>query len=307
MKRALILGIGGQDGSYLADHLLSLEYEVHGTYRRSSVDNLARVYHVRHRLVLHPADLSDGASVERVLRAVKPNEVYNMADQDHVGFSRSTPEVSVDITAGAVSRLLESILAYQLDTKRDVKLFQPVSATMFGRQSAPQCETTPFAPTSPYACAKVMAYYLCQHYRREHGVFVSCGIMYNHDSRRRGEGYLIGRVIAQARKGPPVRLSNIDHTVDIGYAPEFVCAMHAMLQLDVSVDLVIGTGQAYSVRRLAELAMEALGRHDGAVEDDGCVTYDDEPTLIANVARAKSVIGFEPKVHGWSLIRKLME
>lgn len=288
-KKALILGIGGMDGSHLTDILLDKDYDVHGVYRRSSYDNLSRISHALNRITLHRGDLSDGGSIDRIIREVNPDEIYNEADQDHVGFSRETPEVSVDITAGAVQRLLETVLRFN----PKIKVFQPVSATMFASSNRPLNETSPIAPASPYACAKVAAYYLCQHYRREHGLFVSCGIMFNHESPRRGPDYLLQRIVREARDLGQVHISNPTDLVDIGYAPDYMCAAYQMLQLDKPVDLVIGTSVGISVYNHARCALELCGYED--VKESIIVRSDNKfknaPILISNIDKSVELLG----------------
>jgi len=177
MKRALILGIGGQDGSYLAELLLEKGYKVHGMLRRSSTDNTRNIKHFMDKVTLHQGDLADPLSVDRIIHEVDPHELYNEADQDNVGWSRSTPGYSVDITAGAVARLFESVRRMGFS---EIKIFQPVSSTMFGEPTTwPQTEETPLNPMSPYACAKAHAFHLAKYYREKHGVFISTAILYN--------------------------------------------------------------------------------------------------------------------------------
>lgn len=311
-KKALILGCGGQDGSYLAELLLHKGYEVHGTYRRSSVDNLTRIARIRHRVVLHRADLQDGASVERVVREVRPNEIYNEADQDHVGFSKETPQVSIDITAGAVQRLLETVLRVD----KSIRVFQPLSATMFGNNGhSLQSEYSEFVPTSPYACAKLAAYYFCQHYRREHGLHVCCGIMFNHESPRRGADYLLQRIVRQAKairahRQSVLKIANGGMKVDIGYAPEFMDAAYRVMQLDTPDDYVIGTGNPATIREYAIWALEAIGvivNHKIYLEEYDNPSFANEPTLIANFDKVWSATKWEPKTYRQKLIQKLIE
>lgn len=242
--RALILGIPGQDGSYLADYLLTLGYEVHGLVRRSSTGNLRRITHILDKVHLHKGDLCDGASVHRVLMNVRPEEVYNLADQDHVETSFETPDYNSDVTYAAVGRLLESV---RLVCPR-AKVFQACSATMFGIHPPPQNEETPHDPRNPYAVAKTGAYHLARFYRKHYGLSVSNGILFNHDSPRRGEDYLLHRIIRgclRIHRGDPghrIKLSHLDLRVDIGSAQEFVVGFHKILQLAQPTDVCIGTG-----------------------------------------------------------------
>lgn len=248
-KRALVFGAGGQDGSYLAELLLSGGYEVHGTHRRSSVDNLMRVRHLlpNPRLILYRSDLTDVASTQYVLRKVRPHEVYNTADQDHVGWSESCPGYSVAVTAGGVQTILDTMRDPHLSESR---FFQPISATVFGGNApAPQTVDTPLNPDSPYACAKAHAWHLCRYYRRKYGMFVSCGVFYNHDSPRRGPDYLLQKIARGERL-----TGDLSMPVDVGYAPEYVLAAWRMLQHPEPLDLLIGTGRPYRIKDLVRLA-----------------------------------------------------
>ncbi len=293
-KTALILGITGQDGSYLAERLLREGYNVHGTYRRSSVNNLVRVSHLLSRINLHRADLSDGASIERVIRDVKPNEIYNEADQDHVGFSRETPQVSIDVTAGSVQRLLETVLRQD----KHIKVFQPLSATMFSGMEYKEeglllDENSHLQPNSPYAVAKLAAWEICKYYRRQ-GVWVSCGIMFNHESPRRG---------------PNIEFSNLDMKVDIGYAPEYMECAYRFLQQKEPIDCTIGTSKSVTIRQFIEYALDEyiatpiVAYDDYYKEIEG---FRDEPTLISCNNTLISTIDYQPTTYGRALIQKLV-
>lgn len=318
MKRALILGVGGQDGSYLARILLERGYDVHGLYRRTSVDNLWRIRDLRDRIRLHRGDLLDGASIERVIVAVQPDAIYNMADQDHVSYSRETPQVSIDITAGAVQRLLETVVS--LNPK--IKVFQPVSATIFGKSEPPQHEGTPLNPMSPYACAKACALHFCRYYRRWGAAQVTCGIMFNHESEVRGPDYLIQRLIGQVkclkrnRQGNPldgsakVRVANPNMIVDIGYAPEFMECVVDLMERDILPDdYCIGTGRRISVWGLAHAVLTAFGFKDPDLWIEICTDpkFAHEPTLIANALKLVNTIGRFPCINGQDLIQKLLD
>lgn len=315
-KVALIFGIGGMDGSYLAELLISKQnYEVHGVYRRTSTNNLSRLSSCIRDIHLHRGDLSDGASCERIIRRVLPDEIYNEADQDHVAYSKETPQVSADITFGAVSRLLETVLDIQRATNRKIRVFQPVSATMFGNSVPPQNERTPFAPASPYACAKLAAYYVCQHYRREHGVHVSTGIMFNHESPRRGPDYLLQRIVRQAiliaqGKEDKIQLYNTDMVVDIGYVPDYMDAAWRILQLDKPTDLVVGTAYAASIEDFARWALQCVGitsNFEKYIEDCGKGRFRNEPKLIADTTEIKRLTGWQPTTYRKGLVRILVD
>lgn len=314
MKRALILGIGGMDGSYLADILLEKGYEVHGVVRHSSVNNLQRIEHCKDRLILHRGDMADSMSIEWTLEDVKPDEIYNEADQDNVGWSEDTAGYSADITYGAVARTLKSVLG----VCPKAKFFQPCSATMFGHNPGPQNEDTPFDPQSPYAVAKTAAYYACRYYRKTFGMFVSTGIMFNHDSPRRGPDYLLQLICRSAiriAKGEQetLALGNHDLKVDIGYAREYMEAAHAMLQLDKPDDFVIGTGTTYAVKNLARIALGIVCPHWRSKAVDERILFDlqftrsDQSELLANTEKATLNLDFHPKVWGGRLLRMIIE
>lgn len=314
-KKALVLGCGGMDGSYLCEILVQKQYEVHGVYRRTSYNNLSRLGGTIRNITLHRGDLSDGGSIERIIRDVLPDEIYNEADQDHVGYSKETPQVSIDITTAAVSRLLETVLAVYKTSFNKVKIFQPVSATMFGDSVPPQNERTPFAPASPYACAKLAAYYLCQHYRREHGIHVSCGIMFNHESPRRGPDYLLQRIVRQAKKiangkEDKIYLSNLDMQVDIGYAPDYMDAAWRILQLDKPTDLVVGTAYTASIKQFAIWALECVGirgNFNNYITDCGGNKFKNEPTLYADITEINRLTGWNPTHYRKGLVKILVD
>lgn len=313
MSRALILGVGGQDGSYLADILLEKGYEVHGLIRRSSVDNTVRIKHVLDRIVLHQGDLADYGSLHHAIVASNPDEIYNEADQDAVGWSRHVPSYNYDVTFKAAGNLLE-IMRHEAP---EARLFQPVSATMFQGAEYPQDEDTPLTPKSPYACAKAGAYLLSRYYREVHGMFVSTGILYNHDSPRRGEDYLVHKICKSAirvaeGKQDKIRLGNLDHLVDIGHAREYMEAAWSILQLDKPDDYVIATGISYSVGALAYSALGQLGITDthSLVEVDPSFVPKigrTEPPLIGDIEKARTAFGFNPTLHGFMLINSILE
>jgi GDPmannose 4,6-dehydratase len=266
-KRALITGITGQDGSYLAELLLNKGYEVHGIKRRSSSFNTGRVdgiYVDRHeyggRFFLHFGDLSDASSLSRLLSTVQPHEVYNLAAQSHVRVSFDVPEYTCDVTATGTLRLLESIRQTGISTR----FYQASSSEMFGSTLPPQREDTPFHPRSPYACAKLCAHWQTINYRESYDMFAVCGILFNHESPRRGETFVtrkIAMAVANIKFGLQNNLymGNLDARRDWGYAPEYVEAMWRMLQAGTPEDFVIGTGEMHSVREFLELAFARVG------------------------------------------------
>lgn len=296
--RALILGIAGQDGSYLADLLVECGHEVHGIYRRSSTDNLARIKHLMDRVVLHRADITDDVSIANVLCEIGPNCIYNEADQDHVGWSCSTPRLSMDVTAGAVASLLESIGRYC----PEAKVFQPISSTIFGNTPPPQNEHSPLDPRSPYAVAKAAALHLCRYYREVRDLFVSTAIFYNHDSPRRcTRGYLLhdicnGAIAVSRGEQERLLLGCLDMRVDIGYSLEFMQAAIRILSLSAADDFVIGTGNGATIRELAFYALDKLGV-DGENRLGINPDFDrpgKQPEHIADISKAKRVFGFAP-------------
>lgn len=313
MTRSLILGITGQDGSYLAEHLLSLGHEVHGLVRRTSHDNKRRIRHVLDKVTLHTGDMHDGASVHRVLWDLLPDEVYNLADQDHVETSRHVPDVNADVTYAAVGRLLESVR--RIDP--EIRVFQACSATMFGLNRGPQHEETPHDPQSPYAVAKTGAYHLGRYYRRHYGLFVTNGILFNHDSPRRGPDYLLHRIVLgllRLRRDPVgqrLQLTNLDLRVDVGSAQEFVTYYPKLLALDEPTDACVGTGTAHRIRTMVEAAVSLIWGPEykpleEVVEDLGA-TPAQEPTLQCSFHKLYQLVGDRPRRDSVSVIRELIE
>ena len=266
MKRALITGITGQDGSYLAEFLINRGYEVHGVKRRSSSFNTGRldpIYEDWHekgsRLFLHFADLTDSSSLMTLLSDLCPDEIYNLAAQSHVRVSFDIPEYTSDVTAMGALRLLEIVRRLGLKSK----FYQASSSEMFGSAPPPQSETTPFHPRSPYGCAKLFAHTVTVNYRESYGIFACSGILFNHESPRRGETFVtrkVARAVAQIKMGlqEKLHLGNLEARRDWGYAPEYVEAMWLMLQQEEPDDYVIGTGTSHSVRDFVDLAFQHL-------------------------------------------------
>lgn len=308
MNKVLILGIGGQDGSYLAELLVEKGVEVHGTTRRSSVENEVRLRNVS-QYVLHVADLADHGSVDRVLRETRPQAVYNLADQDLVGASYSTPSYSVDVTAGAVARLLESVKAVD----KTIRVFQPCSATVFGGGHTHPCdEDTPFSPESPYACAKAHAYYLARMYRARYGMFVSTAFLYGHNSDRQKCEYLLHRIAREAVEKSRVNdeqfaVTNPSYRVDIGYAKEFVQGMYDLMQCDHPNDVVMSTGRTFSVYELyVQAAYEAgidMPVFDRVVTDEAF----NKSVMTGYSSRAKELFRWNPQTHALDVIDMLVE
>jgi GDPmannose 4,6-dehydratase len=316
-KSALITGVTGQDGSYLAELLLSKGYTVHGLMRRSSSFNTARLDHfyqdpheAERRLVLHHADLTDGVALVNLLRDIRPDEVYNLGAQSHVRVSFDAPLYTGDATGMGTLRLLESVRASGIDTR----IYQASSSEMFGSAPPPQHEGTAFHPRSPYGCAKVFAYWSTVNYREAYGLFAVNGILFNHESPRRGETFVtrkISRAVARIRAGLQDRLylGNLDAVRDWGYAPEYVEAMWRMLQHDDPGDYVVATGEAASVRDFLGAAFGAAG-----LDWAEYVRFDPKyqrPTevdaLIGDAAKAEETLGWKPRVRWPELARVMVE
>jgi GDPmannose 4,6-dehydratase len=260
--KALITGVTGQDGSYLSELLLEKGYEVHGTKRRSSSFNTGRVDHliIHPRFKLHYGDVCDSLSMVRLLEEIRPDEIYNLAAQSHVAVSFEMPEYSADAAGMGALRLFEAARMSGLDPR----IYQASSSEMFGDSPAPQSLASHFRPCSPYACAKLMAHHAARVYRESYGMYISCGILFNHESPRRGETFVtrkIARAVAQIKAGKQehLYLGNLEAKRDWGYAPEYVDAMWRMLQASEAIDLCIGTGEMHSVREFVVAAFEHAG------------------------------------------------
>ena len=263
MKRALITGITGQDGSYLAELLLEKGYEVHGVTRRASLPNTSRIDHIADRVTLHDGDLSDTSSILRVMQIVRPDEVYNLAAQSHVQVSFDVPEYSGDVDALGVVRILEAIRILGLE--KACRFYQASTSELYGKvEEVPQRETTPFHPYSPYAIAKQYAFWMVKEYREAYGMFAVNGILFNHESERRGENFVTRKITRAAARiacglQDKLQLGNLDSKRDWGYAKDYVECMWLMLQHDVPEDFVIATGVQHTVREFTALAFA----HDG--------------------------------------------
>ncbi|MFM7799988.1 MAG: GDP-mannose 4,6-dehydratase, partial [Planctomycetota bacterium] len=271
MKRALITGITGQDGSYLAELLLSKGYEVHGLVRRSSSFNTGRIDHIYQdphlpgtRLKLHYGDLNDGSSLSNVMRMVEPDEVYNLAAQSHVRVSFDMPIYTADTDAVGALKILEAVRVFEAQSGRKVRYYQASSSEMYGKvQEVPQRESTPFWPRSPYGCAKVFAHWITVNYRESYGMHALCGILFNHESPRRGETFVtrkITRAVGRIKLGMQKKLflGNLDALRDWGFAGDYVEAMWRMLQQEQPGDYVVATGRSVSVRDVLEWAFGQL-------------------------------------------------
>ena len=312
--RALITGITGQDGSYLAEWLLAQGYEVHGLIRRSSSFNTGRIDHVFDRLHLHYGDATDGLGMLRTILTVKPREVYNLAAQSHVKVSFDQPLYTGDTVALGAAALLEAVRTYQDTTGETVRFYQASSSEMFGNAPAPQSETTPFKPCSPYAAAKLHAHELTRVYRESYGLHASCGILFNHDSPRRGETFFTRKITRAATRiklglQETVHVGNLDAQRDIGFAGDYVQAMWLMLQQDEPDDYVIGTGWTHTMRQFAEWAFDAVGLHfaDHAVFDERYLRPNEVNCLQADPAKARTKLGWQPIVSVNELAEMMIE
>ncbi|MBO8132063.1 MAG: GDP-mannose 4,6-dehydratase [Candidatus Marinimicrobia bacterium] len=343
MKKALITGITGQDGSYLAEFLLSKGYEVHGIIRRASTFNTSRIDHIYvdphtkgARFFLHYGDLADGEQITNVIYNIKPDEIYHLGAQSHVRVSFDIPEYTGNITALGTTRILETIKRSGIKTK----FYQASSSEMFGSSSPPQNEDTPFQPRSPYACAKVYAYWMVKNYREGYGLFASNGILFNHESPRRGETFVtrkISRAVANIITGKQKKLylGNLEAKRDWGFAPEYVEVMWLILQQDSPDDYVIGTGESHSVREFVEKAFSYAGieiewKGEGVNErgivksvkknvtavKTGDVIIEIDPRyfrptevdfLLADITKAKRVLGWQPRTTFDELIKIMVD
>jgi GDPmannose 4,6-dehydratase len=317
MKKALITGITGQDGSYLAELLLSKDYEVHGIIRRASTFNTERINHIYvdphklgARLFLHYGDLSDAEQIDNIIHNIKPDEVYHLGAQSHVRVSFDIPEYTGNVTALGAARILEAIRR----SGNRTRFYQASSSEMFGAVNPPQNEMTALQPQSPYACAKVYAYWMTKNYRDGYKMFASNGILFNHESPRRGGTFVthkITRAIAAilAKKQEFVYLGNLEAKRDWGYAPEYVEAMWKMLQLDSADDFVLGTGQAYSVKDFLQEAFSYAGLNwqEYVKFDERYLRPNEVNNLLADSSKAAQRIGWQPKVTFSDLVKIMVD
>ena len=318
MKRALITGITGQDGSYLAELLLDKGYEVHGIVRRASTFNTHRIDHVYRdphlpgtRLFLHYGDLNDASSMNIILKKVRPDEIYNLGAQSHVRVSFDVPEYTGEVTGLGAVRLLEAVRELGM---KDTRIYQASSSEMFGASPPPQGERTPFYPRSPYGVAKVYAYWIGVNYREAYGLHLSNGILFNHESPRRGETFVtrkVTRAAARIKLGmqDKVYLGNLEAKRDWGYAKDYVEAMWLMLQQPRGDDYVVATGEAHSVRELCERAFGHVGLDYRKHVDIDPRYY--RPTevdfLLGDASKAREKLGWTPRTSFEELVRLMME
>ncbi len=318
-RRALITGITGQDGSYLAELLLAKGYEVHGIMRRASTFNTGRIEHLYQdphepnpRLLLHYGDMTDGSSLTNLVLNVEPDEIYNLAAQSHVRVSFDLPLYTVDVDAMGTLRMLEA--ARQLNRHKPVRVYQASSSEMYGQVAeTPQTEKTPFHPRSPYACAKVYSYYQTINYREAYGLHVSNGILFNHESPRRGETFVtrkVTRAATRIKEGLQDKLyiGNLDAKRDWGAAPDYVEAMWLMLQQEEPDDYVIATGETHSVRELIELAFGEVGlAWKKYVEVDPRFCRPTEvDLLLGDASKARKQLGWKPRILFAELVQMMI-
>ena len=321
-KRALITGITGQDGSYLSELLLDKGYEVHGIIRRTSTFNTDRIDHIYDdphdesaRLFLHYGDLTDGTTLRRILEDVKPTEIYNLGAQSHVRVSFDSPEYTVDAVGMGTLRLLEAIRGYQHRTGIEVRFYQAGSSEMYGKvQEVPQKEDTPFYPRSPYACAKVYAHWQTVNYRESYDLFACNGILFNHESPRRGETFVtrkITRAIAHivAGKQKKLFLGNLESKRDWGYAKDYVRAMWLMLQQETPDDYVVATGETHAISEFLDLAFGYvnLDWHNYVEFDSRYLRPAEVELLIGDPTKVKQKLGWEPSVTFEQLVYLMIE
>ncbi len=321
MKIALITGITGQDGSYLTELLLSKGYIVHGVLRRSSSFNTGRIDHLyldfhdtEARLFLHHGDLADGTGLRQILEKVQPDEVYNLGAQSHVKVSFDVPEYTADIVATGTLRLLDAVRDYCKHSGKMVKFYQACSSEMYGSAQPPQTEQTEFHPRSPYAVAKVASYWYCRNYREAYNMFVCNGILFNHESPRRGETFVtrkITRALGLIHEGLQDRLylGNLDARRDWGFAGDYVEAMWMMLQHDEPDDYVVSTGNSYSVKEFLDAAFGYLGKdwHDYVEIDQRYFRPSEVDYLLGDCSKVKKILGWHPKVGFCDLVKMMVD
>jgi GDPmannose 4,6-dehydratase len=321
MKKALITGITGQDGSYLAELLLEKGYEVHGIIRRSSVFNTGRIDHLYQdphernlRIFLHYGDLTDSTSLRGILEKTQPDEIYNLGAQSHVKVSFDLPEYTADTVAMGALRLLEAVRDYERTHDRKIKLYQASSSEMFGAAPPPQSQDTPFRPCSPYAVSKVAAFWHCVNYREAYGMFICNGILFNHESPRRGETFVtrkITRALGRIKHDlqSTLYLGNLDAKRDWGHARDYVEAMWLMLQQDDADDYVVATGEAYSVREFLEEAFSYAGLDwEKHVQIDPQYLRPNEvDSLLGDPSKTTKKLGWKTKISFKKLVKEMVD
>lgn len=308
MKKALITGINGQDGSYLSELLIEKGYEVHGIVRRTSQPLMDNIKHLADHITLHPGDMTDAGSIQNAVEKVMPDEIYNLAGMSQVRWSYDVPSMTMDVNCGGLLRIIESVRGLKLDCK----IYQACSSEMFGKvQEVPQTEKTPFYPRSPYGVSKAAAYYMARTYRESYGMNIYCGFLFNHESPRRGEEFLSRKVckaVGQIKRGElsKLKLGNLDAKRDFGYAKEYAEWIWRIVQHDTPDDFVIATGETHSVKDFVELAFHYAGidNWEDYVEYDKSLTRPAEvDILIGDASKSAKVLGFEPLVKFKELVK----
>ena len=315
MKRALITGVTGQDGSYLAELLLNKGYEVHGLIRRSSTFNTSRIEHLYKdphekgtKFHLHYGDITDGVGIANLIRELEPNEIYNLAAQSHVKVSFEMPDFTAQVDAIGTIRILEAIRAAKINTK----FYQASTSELYGSTPPPQSELSSFAPRSPYAAAKLYSYWVVRNYREAYGLHATNGILFNHESPRRGETFVTRKITMAAAKiklglQEKLYLGNLDATRDWGYAPEYVESMWLMLQQEKPDDFVVATGVGATVRDFCEVAFSKLDLDykDFVITEDRYIRPTEVDALIGDPSKIKKILGWEAKTH-WKELAGIM-
>ena len=315
MKRALITGVTGQDGSYLAELLLNKGYEVHGLIRRSSTFNTSRIEHLYkdphekgNKFHLHYGDITDGVGIANLIRELEPNEIYNLAAQSHVKVSFEMPDFTAQVDAIGTIRILEAIRAAKIKTK----FYQASTSELYGSTPPPQSELSSFAPRSPYAAAKLYSYWVVRNYREAYGLHATNGILFNHESPRRGETFVTRKITMAAAKiklglQEKLYLGNLDATRDWGYAPEYVESMWLMLQQEKPDDFVVATGVGATVRDFCKVAFSKLDLDykDFVITEDRYIRPTEVDALIGDPSKIKKILGWEAKTH-WKELAGIM-
>lgn len=312
MPVALITGITGQDGAYLSEFLLDKGYEVHGIKRRSSSFNTGRIDHMLSQITLHYGDMTDATNLIRIVQQVQPDEIYNLAAQSHVHVSFETPEYTANADALGTLRLLEAIRILGLERK--TRFYQASTSELYGNSPAPQNENTPFRPRSPYATAKLYAYWVAVNYREAYGIHASNGILFNHESPLRGETFVtrkITRAVARiaAGKQDKLYLGNLDAVRDWGHARDYVRGMWLMVQQDKPDDFVLATGQGITVGEFAAAAFALAGylSHDYVEVDERYIRPTEVDCLIGDASKAKRILGWQPRTRFRALVREMVQ
>ena len=320
MKKALITGITGQDGSYLAELLLDKGYEVHGIKRRSSSLNTARIDHIyedphveNSRFHLHYGDLTDSSNLTRIISEIQPDEVYNLGAQSHVAVSFESPEYTADVDAIGTLRLLEAIRFLGLEKK--TKFYQASTSELYGEvQEIPQKETTPFYPRSPYAAAKMYAYWITVNYRESYGIYACNGILFNHESPRRGSNFVTNKVVKGAvsiKYGlmDKLELGNMDSYRDWGHSKDYVRAMHSIINHDTPDEFIVATGETHSVRDLCRVVFEKLDMNyeDYIVQNPKYMRPEELKYLKGDPSKARELLGWEPEYTFESMLEEMID